>query len=177
MKKKCSLYVRHLTVKVAIVLIAAAIPNSAALAVGKGDKAPAFALPSLSGKGKVSLADYRGKVVWVDFWASWCAPCLKSLPQLEEMRKELPAKDFQILAINVDQKTKKATKFLAKHPVGYPSGSDPDGRIPELYGLETMPTSYLVDRKGVVHMVHEGFRKEDMEKIKSDISRLIRKKK
>jgi peroxiredoxin len=147
-----------------------------AAALEPGDKAPAFNLPALDGKGKVSLESHRGKVVWLDFWASWCPPCLSSLPELEELRKQMPAGEFQIVAINLDEDQKKALKFLARNPVGYPSGSDPKGALPDQYGLETMPTSYLIDRKGVVRVVHKGYREGDMKKIRAEVRKWVAKK-
>jgi len=148
-----------------------------ALAVEPGDAAPGFSLPALDGKSKVSLADYKGKVVWLDFWASWCGPCLKSLPELEKLRKQMPEDKFQIVAVNVDQDPKKALRFLGKHPIGYPSGSDPKGKIPEQFGLKTMPTSYLIDEKGVVRTVHKGYRDGDMTEIRKHIRSLVKAKK
>ena len=90
------------------------------------------------------------------------------------MRRRLPNKDFQIIAINLDQDPKKARKFLGRNPVGYPSATDPKGSLPEKFGLETMPTSYLIDRKGVIRMVHEGFRSGDIELIRSEINKQLR---
>jgi peroxiredoxin len=144
-----------------------------ALALGAGDAAPAFSLPDLEGKGKVDLSQYRGKVVWLDFWASWCPPCLSSLPELEKMRKQMPAKEFQIVAINVDKDPKKARKFLKKNPVGYPSASDPKGSMPEMFGLETMPTSYLIDRDGTIKHVHKGYRDGDIKSIRREVRKLV----
>jgi peroxiredoxin len=154
-------------------VLCAGLPTPAA-ALEPGDEAPGFTLPVLDGEGSVSLDRYRGKVVWLDFWASWCPPCLMSLPRLEDMRKEIPAKDFQIVAINVDHDPKKALKFLAKNPVGYPSASDPEGGLPTKYGLETMPTSYLIDRMGVIRVVHKGFREGDIEKIRSEVIKHVK---
>jgi len=160
----------------AVAIAATLFAAPAAFALDEGDRAPAFSLPALDGKGDVTLADYKGKVVWLDFWASWCPPCLTSLPDLEALRKEMPASKFQIVAINIDEQPKKALRFLAKQPVGYPSGSDPKGELPEVFGLETMPTSYLIDQKGVIRMVHKGYRDGDLEKIKAEATRLMRKK-
>jgi thiol-disulfide isomerase/thioredoxin len=144
-----------------------------ALGVEEGQPAPQFALASLSGPGKVSVAQHRGKVVYVDFWASWCAPCLKAVPALEKLRKEFPASDFQVIAINLDRDLERARKFLADHPVGYPSATDPDGKLPVAFGLETMPTSYLLDRNGVVRYVHRGFREGDDAEIRKRIRELL----
>lgn len=144
-----------------------------AQALDTGEPAPRFAAPLLDGGGTLDLTEYRGKVVFLDFWASWCPPCVTSLPLLDDLRKEFPATDFQVLAINLDKDTARAKRFLAKRGIGYPSASDPDGRIPEQFGLETMPTSYLIDRKGVVRLVHEGFRKSDIDTLRKEIRALV----
>jgi len=144
-------------------------------AVKPGQTAPAIEAPLLDGSGRLSLADQRGKVVYVDFWASWCAPCLNAVPALEKLRSELASDDFQILAVNVDKKPKKARKFLAKHSIGYPSVSDPEGAIPARYGLETMPTSYLIDRQGVVRYVHKGFHDGDIAEIRRQIQHWLKR--
>lgn len=154
-------------------LLAAALFAPAARAVGVGDAAPQFRGRDLAGKGTRALADYRGKVIYLDFWASWCPPCLVSLPELDALRKEFPSADFQVLAVNVDKEPAKALHFLEKRPVGYPSLSDPEGRLPAQFGIETMPTSFLIDRKGVVRYVQEGFRKGDIEHIRSEIRKVV----
>jgi peroxiredoxin len=138
-----------------------------------GKPAPAFSARALAGDKNHSLAQYRGKVVFLDFWASWCGPCTTSLPMLEELRREFPADAFQILAVNVDKDPGKARAFLARFPIGYPSVSDPEGKLPETYGLSTMPSSYLIDRQGVVRYVHEGFRPKDIDEIRARIRELL----
>jgi len=145
----------------------------AARALEVGDKAPDFTAPSLDGKGNVSLAQYRGKVVYLDFWASWCAPCLKAIPEIEAMRKEIGGKGFAVVAVNLDTSTKKALRFLEKHPVGYPSASDPKGRLPKQYGVDTMPTSYVIDGEGVIRVVHKGFQRGDGAQLRTEIKKLI----
>jgi peroxiredoxin len=145
----------------------------AASALEAGDAAPAFSAPELGGKQTVSLSAYRGKVVYLDFWASWCPPCLVSLPKLEELRQEFPDADFQVVAVNLDRETGKALRFLAKRPIGYPSASDPAGRIPEQFQVGTMPTSFLIDRSGVIRYVHEGFREADVAELRTRIADLV----
>jgi thiol-disulfide isomerase/thioredoxin len=154
-------------------LLAALVFAAPAQAVSVGEPAPTFNAKELDGSGMLSLTKFRGKVVYVDFWASWCAPCATALPALEALRKEFPAGDFQILAINVDKDPQKARRFLERTPVGYPSASDPDGHLPATFGLETMPTSYLIDRRGIVRHVHEGFEKGDVEGLREHIQGLI----
>lgn len=157
----------------ALTLCTALAVATNAIALGDGAKAPDFKLPSLDGGKSLSLATYRGKVVYLDFWASWCPPCLTSLPLLEGLRKEFPGDQFQILAVNVDQDVTKARKFLEKTAVGYPSATDPKGRMPEMFGVETMPTSFLIDRNGVIRYVHHGFRKGDVGELREKIAQLV----
>jgi|JI10StandDraft_1071094.scaffolds.fasta_scaffold899118_2 peroxiredoxin len=155
---------------VAALLVVA--PNGAR-ALEAGDRAPDFAAPALDGKGTVSLSQYRGKVVYLDFWASWCAPCLKAIPEIEAMRKELASEGFQVVAVNLDQTPKKALRFLEKNPVGYPSASDPKGRLPKQFGVDTMPTSYLIDGDGVIRYVHRGFQRGDGTKLRAEIRKML----
>jgi peroxiredoxin len=149
---------------------------STAAAIDEGQPAPAFRAPALDGGGTVSLAAHRGKVVYLDFWASWCAPCLTSLPLLEELRKEFSPRDFQVVAVNVDRDLEKARRFLERRPIGYPSASDPEGRLPGRFGVETMPTSFLIDRHGLVRHVHPGFRKSDLDGLRATIAELVKEK-
>ena len=148
---------------------------SPAFAVEPGDRAVDFEEKSLDGKGTLSLSEHRGKVVYLDFWASWCTPCAAAIPMIEDLRKEFPADEFQVLAVNLDKSAAKARKFLRKNPVGYPVAHDPRGVLPKKFGLETMPTSYLIDRNGVVRYVHRGFRKDDIDEIRAEIAKQIRK--
>jgi thiol-disulfide isomerase/thioredoxin len=147
----------------------------AAGAVGVGEEAPAFQLPALGARGSVSLAEHRGKVVFLDFWASWCPPCLESVPQLEALRAEFPSSDFQIVAINVDRDPQKALAFLARNPIGYPSATDPKGEWPERFAIPTMPTSFLIDRQGIVRHVHPGFREGDLDVLRTRVRELLKR--
>jgi peroxiredoxin len=156
-----------------VLTLAAAGLAPRALALEPGDAAPQFAAQPIEGAEPVSLARYQGKVVWLDFWASWCTPCVTAMPMLEGLRKQLPADRFQIVAVNLDRDLDKARAFLREHPVGYPSASDPQGRIPGTFGVETMPTSFLIDRSGVIRHVHRGFRSGDMDQIRARIRALL----
>jgi peroxiredoxin len=142
-------------------------------ALEAGAPAPNFTAPSLDGGPQLSLASRRGKVVYLDFWASWCQPCLTSLPLLDGLRTEFAARGFEVLAVNVDRDPEQARRFLARLDVGYPSASDPEGRIPEQFGIETMPTSFLIDRQGVIRYVHDGFRRGDIEPLRARIAELL----
>ena len=152
-------------------LVAAALA-APAVALEKGDKAPDFSAPGVSG-GTVSLASYRGKVIYLDFWASWCGPCAQALPALDKLRQEFGAADFQVVAVNVDREPKLAQAFLKKRPIGYPSAIDPKGALPARFGVATMPTSFLIDRNGVVRHVQRGFRNGDVDPLREKISKLV----
>jgi thiol-disulfide isomerase/thioredoxin len=138
---------------------AAAMLALPGVALEQGDAAP--------------LDAHRGKVIMVDFWASWCGPCAQSLPALDALRKEFPADDFQVIAVNVDSESEQAKAFLKRRPVGYPSALDPEGLIPTRFGLQTMPTSYLIDRNGVVRHIHRGFRPDDIGALRERIQALV----
>lgn len=161
----------------AALLIAGGI-STQALALDVGAMAPITAGPGLIDGKPTSLAGLRGRVVLVDFWASWCGPCKVSLPELETLRSELHAagyaQRFEVLAINVDTDAKAATRFLARHPVSYALLADPAGKLPEAYALPTMPSSYLIGPDGKVVEVHSGYKPGDAQKhLKPAILKLL----
>ncbi len=166
----------RITSRVAWLATLILLVGAPAQALDAGDPAYVFEAPLLAGERVISLSDYGGKVVYLDFWASWCDPCTKAIPAIEQLRSEFPASDFQVLAVNVDKSAKKATRFLKKNPIGYPSVADPKGKLPRRFGLETMPTSYLIDRNGVIRYVHKGFRAGDMDEIRAEIAKLVNQK-
>ncbi len=161
----------------ALLPIALALGASAASALDEGDRAPDFQARSVNGDAEVVLHKLRGKIVLVDFWASWCAPCNAAMPQLEKLSKDYPADQFVVLGVNVDKKLEDARRALERRPVSYANASDPTGMLPKRFGLETMPTTYLIDQDGVVRLVHRGFRNGDMDEIRKQIDALLAKKK
>ncbi|HEX7027996.1 MAG TPA: TlpA disulfide reductase family protein [Gammaproteobacteria bacterium] len=142
------------------------------LAVSAAQPAPNFKLPTF--KSEVKLSSYRGKVVYVDFWASWCEPCRKSFPWMDEMQARY-GKNLKVIAINLDPKREDAVGFLKKLSPKFTIAFDPDGKVAEAYKVKGMPSSYLIDQQGRLVSSHIGFRGSDKEKLESHIEKLIAK--
>jgi len=117
--------------------------------------APRVALPTTSGT--VELDSLRGKVVLVDFWASWCEPCRKSFPWMADIYRKYADQGFTIVAINVDKDREAAEDFLAKLPAPFVVAFDPTGATAEAFGVRAMPSSFLVGRDGTILGTHAGF--------------------
>ena len=109
------------------------------------------------------LADYRGKVVVVDFWASWCVPCRRSFPWMNDMQARYGEHGLVVVGINVDRERSAADQFLAEIPADFRIHYDTDGRLAEQFGVEAMPSSYVIGRDGEIVARHLGFkvRKQD----------------
>jgi len=159
-------------IKLTVIFLALMAMSSMVQAAQEGEIAPAVALPLLQDSGgPVSLAEYEGQIVYLDFWASWCPPCLVSMPIMNEIRNRLQDEGiaFEVLAVNVDSDPRDGIDFLLDSPVDFVVLSDPKGTSPAAYGVRGMPTSYLIDPEGKIVMVHEGFKRSDGEKIKQQI--------
>jgi thiol-disulfide isomerase/thioredoxin len=138
-----------------LVLLAAPL----ALAVSVGEPAPSIALPDADGR-TIELAKLRGRVVYVDFWASWCGPCKRSFPWMNEMADKYGASGLTIVAINLDKKREDAQRFLQLAPARFAIAYDPAGTTPVAFAVKAMPSSYLVDAAGKIALVESGFRDE-----------------
>ncbi|MBX2880272.1 MAG: TlpA family protein disulfide reductase [Granulosicoccus sp.] len=114
------------------------------------------------------LEEYAGKVVFIDFWASWCGPCRASFPFMEELQREF-GDDLVIVAINLDENRKDALEFLARFEVSFKIFYDPSAQLAEKYEVKGMPSSYLFDRSGELLGSHIGFRKKDKQQLRSEI--------
>lgn len=104
-----------------------------------------------------SLAAYKGKVVYLDFWASWCTPCKLSFPWMNDLQRQYAQKGLVVVAVNVDHDRAAAGAFLHDTPASFPVIYDPEGKIAERFDVKDMPTSVLIGRDGAVHYVHQGF--------------------
>jgi thiol-disulfide isomerase/thioredoxin len=144
--------------------------STSAWAVEEGDQAPIFDLPSIyADHPAISTASLEGKTVYVDFWASWCAPCLSSLPLYNDMYHKYKDQGLEIVAINVDNPIEDGLDFLLDTPLDFLIPADPDGEAAELFEVIGMPTSYLIEPDGTVKLVHMGFRSGDIEMIEEAI--------
>ncbi len=136
--------------------------------------APDCALTSIDGNQKIALQQFRGKVVYVDFWASWCPPCLKSFPVLNGLEHDFKDRGLQILAVNLDEELKDAKEFLVKYPADFLVVLDASKQCAQSFKVQAMPTSYLVDRKGVVRHTSLGFRVESAKQLREQIEQLLK---
>ena len=162
-------------IRIAIFLICAGcigFAASFASAAESGAPAPPLSLPTASGE-TVALDQLKGKVVYVDFWASWCAPCRKSFPWMAEMQKKYGPSGFTVVAVNVDKKRPDAERFLQATPAQFTVVYDPAGTTPTVWNVKAMPTSYVVDAKGNVAMVESGFKDENIAELENRIKTLV----
>jgi len=126
-----------------------------------GAPLPKLEVDTLSGK-RIDVASYKGRVLLLDVWASWCGPCKEELPMLDAMAKRLKSKGIEILAVSVDQERANVDKFLRSHGRwSLTVAHDPAGHIAERLSPEKMPTSYVIDRAGIVRYVNAGFVPDD----------------
>ena len=133
--------------------------------------APDFSLPV--DRGQLHLAELRGKVVYLDFWASWCSPCRSSFPWMNEMQARYGDKGLVTVAVNVDKDKAPAKEFLAQLPAKFTIAYDPQGSVASMYQIIGMPSSFLIDRDGKIQYSHAGFREKDKADLESQIRQLV----
>ncbi len=163
---------RGLFVAAALLLSTALAPG--AMALEEGTPAPDFTLPDIQeDQPAISLSALRGKTVYVDFWASWCTPCLRSMPLINDLYVKYRERGFEVVAINVDDPVEDGREFLLDTPLDYLIAADTDSAVLDQYGVIGMPTSYLIDPQGVVRLVHIGFKDKDIEIIEQEITAVL----
>ncbi len=153
----------------AMAIAAGALASTHASAQVEGKPAPAFELPATTSP-NLRLADLKGRVVLVDFWASWCAPCKQSFPWMNEMQAKYGPKGLTIIGINVDKKREDADRFLASTPAQFTVAFDATGKVAQVYQPKGMPTSFLIGADGVVRNVHVGFKDGDREELELELA-------
>jgi thiol-disulfide isomerase/thioredoxin len=123
--------------------------------------------------GELDLKAHQGKVVYLDFWASWCKPCRESFPWMNGLLDKYPAENFTVITINLDAESEAMHKFLGKVPADFDIYHDPSGRLAEQFEIEGMPTSYLIAPSGEVVKRHIGFYTRDTERYEREIEELL----
>ncbi len=134
-------------------------------------KAPPLQLPAI--EGDVDLARLQGKVVYLDFWASWCDPCRDSFPWMAALKDKYGSQGLEVVAVNLDKEREKADAFLKHMNVNFIVAFDPSGDSASEYELRGMPGSYLIGRDGNIHASHIGFRDSDKQNLETAIKRLL----
>ena len=150
-----------------------ALSTGQALAVGLQEEAPDFTLKSLDGA-NLRLEEYRGQVVLINFWASWCGPCRQEMPLLDRLHHRYEDTGFAVLGINVEGDADSAREIVDKTAVTFPILIDAGQKVSELYSLEAMPSTIVVDRDGVIRYIHLGYKPGDEAKYVEVVKSLIR---
>jgi peroxiredoxin len=141
--------------------------------VASADAAPDFTLPSSKGD-NVRLAEQRGQVVMLNFWASWCGPCRKEMPLLDAMYQRYSSAGFVLYGVNVEEDNTDAKKLLKELGVTFPVLFDTESKASSLYNVDAMPTTVLIDKKGQVRFVNRGYKAGDENKYRDQIRELIK---
>ena len=141
-----------------------------------GTKVPDCALMSINDNQRQDLQQFHGKVLYVDFWASWCPPCAKSFPFLNEMDHDFKDSGLQVIGVNMDQAPDDAKAFLAKYPAHFTVAADTNETCAKGFDVQAMPSSYLIDRNGVIRHIHLGFRDGEAKELRVLAEQLLAEK-
>jgi peroxiredoxin len=156
-----------------LVIFALSTSGISLASVELSQPAPDFTLKTLDGP-NLRLEEYRGQVVLINFWASWCGPCRQEMPILDRLHQRYEDAGFAVLGVNVEGEVAPAKKIVDKSKVTFPVLIDAGQQVSELYDLQAMPSTVVVDRDGVVRYVHRGYKPGDEEKYVAVVKKLIR---
>jgi thiol-disulfide isomerase/thioredoxin len=157
----------------ALVLTMAWLAAPVAYALDAGSRLPEIGLKDLRGA-RIDAASLKGKVVIVDFWASWCGPCKQEMPVLERLYKKYKARGLVIVGVSVDQEAANVKSFLKQLPVSFSIVHDAEHQVAGRFSPPRMPSSYIADRNGIVRYVHGGFREADAAKLETEVVNLLK---
>jgi len=162
--------IRHAGVSLLLFLFSVPAP-----AIEAGMPAPSLSMQALDeGGAAVATSSLKGSVVYVDFWASWCVPCRLSMPTLDELYKKNRSRGFAVVGVNKDATPADAKRFLARVPVSFALVRDGADEAARGFDVKAMPSGYLIDRKGVVRVVHRGFTAETGAALEKEIDSLLK---
>jgi thiol-disulfide isomerase/thioredoxin len=153
-----------------LLVLALATP---AAALEPGAVLPPLNAPALGTAQPLALQSFRGRVLYVDFWASWCVPCRLSMPALDALHRKHGARGFSVVGVNKDNTPADAQRFLQRVPVGFALVDDRGDALARAFDVKAMPSGYLVDRRGVVRRVHRGFTAETAAALEREIEALL----
>lgn len=158
-----------------IILLVLAIFMGSSLASSglTGQTAPDFVLKSATGE-NLRLSEYRGDVVMINFWATWCGPCRQEMPLLDELYGRYQRVGFNLLGVNIDDDPRRAMAMVNELGISFPVLFDEDKKVSKLYEVETMPLTILLDREGTVRHVHHGYQPGYEQKYLNEIRSLLR---
>ena len=154
----------------------ALIPLQTLVAAEIGNRMPDCPLISINDSLGYDLQQFRGKVVYVDFWSSWCPPCAKSFPFLNTLNHDLKDSGLQVIGINLDEVTEDAKTFLAKYPANFTVTADVNAQCAKTFDVKAMPSSYLIDRNGIIRHVHLGYREGEAKELRALVEQLLAEK-
>jgi peroxiredoxin len=138
-----------------------------------GTVAPAFNVVDLNGR-TISLEQFKGKVVFLDFWAPWCRPCKQELPELDKLYKKFRQDGLEVIGISVEPSEKNLAAFLKKYPLSVHIVIDKKNEVSEAYHVSTLPTGFIIGKDGVIHRVHKGFGMEFLPQYEKEIVELLK---
>lgn len=131
-----------------------------------------FSLNDIQNNNQITLSDYRGKVIYLDFWASWCSSCAKALPLFKEWNQEF-GDDFVVVSVNVDEVKGDGLLMAQRFQLDFPVAYDENLDIAKLYEVSVLPTSFVIDKKGDIHYRHIGFQEVDIIKLQKAIEEVL----
>ncbi len=166
--KKCVLYRNALPKTLITVIIALGLSVAATHSQAAGPTAQ-----EQHAEGQLDLSAWKGKVVYLDFWASWCGPCRQSFPWMISLQRRYADQGFVVVGVNVDKDRELANKFLDQFHASFPIIFDSTGHLAEQFKIPGMPSSVIFDRDGAVRFVHSGFRSEQTAVLESELKSLL----
>jgi peroxiredoxin len=160
-------------IRIAAIVAALSVSLPALAGSSSPGPAPSFTLAARGGQ-DVSLAQYKGQVVMINFWASWCGPCRQEMPLLESIYKKYNKMGFTMLGVNVEPDSNAANEWLKATPVSFPILYDRDSKVSKLYDVAGMPSTVIIDRSGKLRVLHRGYKPGDENEYLDSIRTLIR---